>query len=110
MFPSGHLASVRHPALLQLLEQVLPSFTLSWKLTKRGHQLTLFRAQQGLDVNWETFLQNQKHKHETWTLQDYKAACWLFTHLFRLQHIVWGETETRIQTGDTAQSLTQERV
>lgn len=37
------------------------------------------------------FLPNQKHKHETWKLQDYKAVCWLFTHLIQLQHINMGE-------------------
>lgn len=55
------------------------------------------------------FLPDQKHKHETWKLQDYKAACWLFTHLIQLQHIMWGKTETRLLIGDIEQSLTEER-
>lgn len=87
----------------------LLSASLGNSQTGVGHQLALFWAQQGLNVNRETFLPNQKHKHETWKLQDYKAGCcWLFTHLMWLQHILLSRTEPRSQTGDTEQSLTKD--
>lgn len=49
----------------------------------------------GLMLTGRPFSQPKTHTRDL--KATYKAVCWLFPHLFQLQCILWGKTETRIQ-------------